>query len=78
MRDGGLGHQKRLGDLWRLEPAEQAQGQRDLRRLPERRMTTGEDQPQAIVGHRTHRLFGSCFLQKGGLLVSIMPGRLPP
>ena len=46
-----LRHEKRPGDLGRLEPADQTQGQSDLRTGRERRVAAGEDQPELIVGH---------------------------
>ncbi len=44
-RHGGLGDPKRAGDLRRADPADQPQGQRDLRLPGQGRMAAGEDQP---------------------------------
>ncbi len=46
---GGLGDEKGAGDLRGLEPAEGAKGQRHARVELERRVATGEDEPQSIV-----------------------------
>ncbi len=42
-----------MRDLWRGEPAEQLERERHLGMHRQRRMTTGEDQPQPVVPHRT-------------------------
>jgi hypothetical protein len=52
LRHGGDGHQERARDLVRLEPAQRAQRQSDLRLRRQRGMAAGEDQPQAVVGDR--------------------------
>ena len=50
LRHRRRGHEKRARDLVRLEAAQRAQRQRDLRLERQRRVAAGEDQPQAIVG----------------------------
>ena len=47
-----LGNEERAGDLLGAQPAERAQGQRDLRLETERRMAAREDQLQPLVGKR--------------------------
>ena len=47
-----LAHQERARDLARAEPAERAQGERDLGGRLQRRVAAGEDQPQAVVHDR--------------------------
>ena len=54
--DRGLGHEERARDLGRLQPGDQPQGQGDLRLGGQRRVTAGEDQPQAVILHRSHLL----------------------
>ena len=51
LRHRRLGGEEGAGDLGRGEAAERAQGQRDARLRPQRRVAAGEDQPQAVVGH---------------------------
>ena len=50
LRHRRLGHEERPGDLGRLEPAEQAQGERDLGVGGERRVAAQEHQAQLVVG----------------------------
>ncbi len=52
LRHRRLRHQERVRDLRRAQPAEQPQGQRDLRGGAQRGMAAGEDQPQPVVRHR--------------------------
>jgi len=49
LRERGRRCEKRAGDLLRREPADFAQRERDLRIGGERRVTTGEDESEAIV-----------------------------
>jgi hypothetical protein len=50
LRERGLGHQEGARDLRRLEAADEAQRQRDLRLGRERRVAAGEDQLEPLVG----------------------------
>ena len=68
-----LGHEEGVGDLGRLEPAEQAQRERDLGRRGQRRVAAREDQAQPVVVHgslRRCRLVA--LVEAGGLGVSVM------
>ena len=49
---GRLRDQEGTCDLRSLQPTQQAQGQRHLRRALQRRVTTGEHEPETIVAHR--------------------------
>ncbi|SHT60828.1 Uncharacterised protein [Mycobacteroides abscessus subsp. abscessus] len=53
---GRFGHQIRAGDLRGGQTTEQAQRQRDLRLLRQRRVAAREDEPQPIIAHRAHVL----------------------
>ncbi len=53
LRDRRFGHEEQAGDLGGRQPAEQPQGQGDLRRRPERGVAAGEDQAEAVVAHGT-------------------------
>ena len=77
LRHRRLRHEERAGDLVGLQPAEQAQREGDLRAGGEGRVAAREDQPQAVVLHRTDlggRLVGRT--QGGRLDVPIMARRL--
>src|SRR5215472_996019 len=50
LRHRALRYQEGTGDLVGAEPAESAQGERNLRLDCERRVTAGEDEPEALVG----------------------------
>jgi hypothetical protein len=52
LRHRGIRYQEGTGDLVGGEPAEGAQGERDLCLDRERRVTAGEDELQALVGKR--------------------------
>ena len=45
----GSGDEEGAGDLARLQPAEQPQGQRHLRARRQRRVAAGEDQAESVV-----------------------------
>jgi hypothetical protein len=61
LRHRAFRHQEGAGDLVGAEPAEGAQGERDLRLDRERRVTAGEDELQALVRKRRglHRHLGT-------------------
>ena len=50
LRHGRGRHEKRARDLVRLEAAQRAKRERDLRLGGQRRVAAGEDQPEAIIG----------------------------
>ena len=75
---GGLGDQEGPGDLVGLEPAEQPEGEGHLGVGRQGRVAAGEDQPEAVVVHRSHLLGLVSFVQQGGLGVAVAPGGLPP
>jgi hypothetical protein len=50
----GLGDEESTGDLGRLEPGDEPQGESDLGLGRQGRMTAGEDQPQAVIVHGSH------------------------
>ena len=52
LRHRALRYQEGTGDLVGAEPAESAQGERNLGLCRERRVTAGEDELQAFVGER--------------------------
>ena len=79
LRHGRLGHEERSRDLARLEPAEQAEGERHLRLGSEGRVAAGEDEPQAIVAHRTDLLgLVIVLVQPDGVHLAVVAGRLAP
>ncbi len=49
LTDRGLGDQEHAGDVDRRQPADGAQGQRDLRLGRQRRVAAGEQQAQAVI-----------------------------
>ena len=59
LRHRGLGDEERLRDLGHGQPAEQAQGERHPCLRGERRVATGEDQPEPVVLDDAGRFVGA-------------------
>ena len=76
--DGRLGHEEGPGDLGGLEPGDEPQRQRKLGLGGEGRMAAGEDQPQAVIVHRSHLGHLGVGVQQGRLCLAARAGRLAP
>src|SRR4029078_2290726 len=70
--------EERTGDLARLQPTEQPQGQRDLRARRQRRVAAREDQAQSIVAPPGDLDLFLVRLEQRGLHVAVVARGLAP
>ena len=81
LRHRRFGDEERPGDLLGLEAAEEAERERRLGARGQRRVAAGEDQPEAVVLHRSSfrpRRVVVALGEEVGLVLAALAGRFPP